>query len=289
MIVTAVRAYRVRVRPTDPIRTGRGPVPERADLLVELVTDDGRSGWGNGSDSETGIAALAGAAPHVLGVDLHLTDPRSLWPALSEALPIGPLSAVDTALWDLRGQALGQSVASLLGAESGHVYPQVRAYATGLFRRRALDHRRARPRASTRSRGLRGRRLHRHEAENGVRPGCRHAPYRRDPARHRPGDSPLRGQQRRLHAAAIHCPRRGNRRLRRRLDGRTHRATRLGRLPSGPHRAPGHSPRPSPSLAASSSAQRATSPPAATPQRGTLSSPTWFRPAASPACGAWAS
>ena len=59
MIVTAVRAYRVRVQPTDPIRTGRGPVPARADLLVELVTDDGHSGWGNGSDSETGIAALA--------------------------------------------------------------------------------------------------------------------------------------------------------------------------------------------------------------------------------------
>ena len=135
MIVTAVRAYRVRVRPTDPIRTGRGPVPERADLLIELVTDDGRSGWGNGSDSDTGIAALAGAAPHVLGVDLHRTDPRALWTALSKALPIGPLSAVDTALWDLRGQALGQSVASLLGAESGHVRPQVRAYATGLFRR----------------------------------------------------------------------------------------------------------------------------------------------------------
>ena len=135
MIVTAVRAYRVRVRPTDPIRTGRGPVPARADLLVELVTDDGRSGWGNGSDSETGIAALATAAPHVLGVDPSHIDPRVLWTALREALPIGPLSAVDTALWDLRGQAFDRSVASLLGAESGHVRPQVRAYATGLFRR----------------------------------------------------------------------------------------------------------------------------------------------------------
>ena len=30
---------------------------------------------------------------------------------------------------------MDQSVASLLGAESGHVRPQVRAYATGLFRR----------------------------------------------------------------------------------------------------------------------------------------------------------
>ncbi|MDE2992350.1 MAG: hypothetical protein OXU67_00550 [Chloroflexota bacterium] len=135
MIVTAMRAYRVRVQPTDPIRTGRGPVPARADLLVELVTDDGRSGWGNGSDSESGIAALAGAAPHILGVDPSRIDPRVLWTTLREALPIGPLSAVDTALWDLRGQALGQSVAGLLGAESGHVRPQVRAYATGLFRR----------------------------------------------------------------------------------------------------------------------------------------------------------
>ena len=115
MIVTAVRAYRVRVQPTDPIRTGRGPVPARADLLVELVTDDGRSGWGNGSDSESGIAALAGAAPHVLGLDPSRIDPRVLWTTLRKALPIGPLSAVDTALWDLRGQALGQSVAGLLG------------------------------------------------------------------------------------------------------------------------------------------------------------------------------
>ena len=147
MIVTAVRAYRVRVQPTDPIRTGRGPVPARADLLVELVTDDDRSGWGNGSDSESGIAALAGAAPHVLGLDPSRIDPRVLWTTLREALPIGPLSAVDTALWDLRGQALGQSVASLLGAESGHVRPQVRAYATGLFRRERWTDRRARPRA----------------------------------------------------------------------------------------------------------------------------------------------
>ncbi len=134
MIVTAVRAYRLQVRLTDPLRTGRGPLHQRDDLLVELVTDDGHSGWGNGSDSAPGIAALAGAASQVLGVDLHRTDPRALWSALRETLPIGPLSAVDTALWDLRGQALGQSVAGLLGTESGHVRPQVRAYATGLFR-----------------------------------------------------------------------------------------------------------------------------------------------------------
>ena len=135
MIVNAVRAYRVQVQLTDPLRTGRGPLRQRDDLLVELVTDDGHSGWGNGSDSDTSLAALASAAPHVLGVDLHRTDPRARWAALSKALPIGPLSAVDTALWDLRGQALGQSVASLLGTESGHVRPQIRAYATGLFRR----------------------------------------------------------------------------------------------------------------------------------------------------------
>ena len=78
MIVNAVRAYRVQVQLTDPLRTGRGPLRQRDDLLVELVTDDGHSGWGNGSDSDTSLAALASAAPHVLGVDLHRTDPRAL-------------------------------------------------------------------------------------------------------------------------------------------------------------------------------------------------------------------
>ena len=290
MIVTAVRAYRVRVRPTDPIRTGRGPVPERADLLVELVTDDGRSGWGNGSDSETGIAALAGDAPHVLGVDLHRTDPRSLWPTLSETLPIGPLSAVDTALWDLRGQALGQSVASLLGAESGHVRP-----AGSRLRHRPLPPQSAGPPAEhARELVL--------EAEGYAAAGYTTMKLKTGfgldaDTRHTAAIRHAIGPEIALYVdsnaaytpAAVHRPRRGNHRLRCRLDGRAHWANSIG--PAIIRSAPrsGGSPRRSPSLAGSSSAQRATSPLAATPRRGTWSSPTLFRPAVSPACGAWVS
>ena len=234
MLVTAMRAYRVRVQPTDPIRTGRGPVSARADLLVELVTDDGRSGWGNGSDSESSIAALAGAAPHVLGLDPSRIDPRVLWATLREALPIGPLSAVDTALWDLRGQALGQSVAALLGAESGHVRPQVRAYATGLFRReRWTDAEHARELVlEAEGYAAAGYTAMKLKTGFGLAADTRHTAA----IRHAIGpDIALYVDSNAAYSpAAVHCIRRSNRRLRRWLDGRTHPPTRLGRLSSGP-------------------------------------------------------
>ncbi|MAG35755.1 MAG: hypothetical protein CL878_05860 [Dehalococcoidia bacterium] len=134
MKVNTVRAYCVRAPVTYPFRSARGLLRERADLLVELVADNGHSGWGNGGDLDTGTEALAAAAPLILGADLMQTDPVHLWDRLSGALPIGELSAVDTALWDLRGQALGQSVAGLLATGGGSARRQVRAYATGLFR-----------------------------------------------------------------------------------------------------------------------------------------------------------
>ena len=55
MIVTRCAPTASECGPPIPYEPGRGPVPERADLLVELVTDDGHSGWGNGSDTDTGI------------------------------------------------------------------------------------------------------------------------------------------------------------------------------------------------------------------------------------------
>src|SRR5213076_1329026 len=46
------------------------------------------------------------------------------------------ISAIDIALWDLKGKALGQPVFRLLG---GPFRSQVRAYATGLYRHRVAD------------------------------------------------------------------------------------------------------------------------------------------------------
>ena len=135
MIVTHIWAYPTRAAVSRPFRSARGWVRERADLLVELVTDSGHSGWGDGGDLGSGPATLATAAPKLLGCDLAGTDPCQLWDDLATTLPLAELSAVDTALWDLRGQALGQPITRLLAAESGYERPRVRAYATGLFYR----------------------------------------------------------------------------------------------------------------------------------------------------------
>jgi D-galactarolactone cycloisomerase len=50
--------------------------------------------------------------------------------AYHSTIPAGVVSGVDVALWDLKGKALGESVASLLG---GRRRDAVRAYATGHF------------------------------------------------------------------------------------------------------------------------------------------------------------
>jgi D-galactarolactone cycloisomerase len=56
-----------------------------------------------------------------------------------KGLPIEALSAVDIALWDIRGKVLQQPVHVLMG---GPLRTEVQAYATGLYRREDPDHER---------------------------------------------------------------------------------------------------------------------------------------------------
>ena len=111
-------------------------------LLVELTTDDGLVGWGE---------ALAPVAPEVPAavVDRLLTpfllgaDPRRvrpLWTELSGLMrerghlvghQADALAAVDIALWDLAGKALGVPVATLLG---GAYRTEIPTYVSGLPR-----------------------------------------------------------------------------------------------------------------------------------------------------------
>lgn len=111
----------------------------RHTLLVEIVSDEGLTGFGEAygppGPSRTIVEELY--APHLRGRDplAHAV----LWEELYNAFrdygrkgwPVAALSAVDIALWDLRGRALGQPVARLLG---GPFRTTLRAYATGLYR-----------------------------------------------------------------------------------------------------------------------------------------------------------
>lgn len=117
---------------------------ERASLLVRVTTEEGLDGWGEGGVSMP-VEHVASCvqdqfAPRLLGRDPRATGP--LWEELYAwsrdwgrgATPIDALSALDIALWDLRGKDAGQPVHALLG---GAFRDRIRRYATGLYYRGA--------------------------------------------------------------------------------------------------------------------------------------------------------
>ena len=119
----------------------------RQSLIVEIATDDGLSGFGEAygppAVSRTIVDELY--APRLVGRDPLASAP--VWEDLYNTFrdygrtgwPIAAMSAVDIALWDLKGKALGQPIATLLG---GAFRTEIRAYATGLYRKREDNRRR---------------------------------------------------------------------------------------------------------------------------------------------------
>lgn len=94
--------------------------------LVRMRDDDGRTGWGEAvtmwPEASRATAALVdGLAPLVCGRDPVHTD--AIWRALrahawwygGAGIASFALSAIDIALWDLKGQVLGRSLIDLLG------------------------------------------------------------------------------------------------------------------------------------------------------------------------------
>lgn len=111
--------------------------------MVEVRTDEGISGWGETWHSPAAAWTLVetALAPALFGQDPF--EFQRLWEAMRAQLGYerqGPglmaLSALDIALWDLRGRALGQPIARLLG---GPVRARVPAYADGPYLRPGRD------------------------------------------------------------------------------------------------------------------------------------------------------
>jgi L-rhamnonate dehydratase len=130
------------------LRIGR--VEERADgtqevLVVRVTTDDGLVGHGEAVSNATVARAIIEAprsAPfrHGLAVALIGRDPlepTARWADMYEAsrwygrrgAAIHAMAAIDTALWDITGQAAGQSCSVIWGQRRS----RIRAYASRLF------------------------------------------------------------------------------------------------------------------------------------------------------------
>ena len=109
----------------------------RTVCLVRVTTDDGRHGWGEGyGPADVVRAGVEFFAPHITGGDPLLTG--ALWQRMHargldfarRGVLLAALSAIDVALWDLKGKILGVPVHVLLG---GKRRDEVNVYATGLY------------------------------------------------------------------------------------------------------------------------------------------------------------
>jgi len=105
------------------------PVNHRGDWIFVAVTDaEGRVGYGEASHSGDDAATMALLREAVAArlVRQPWNDPAASWAILDAAAPAGTprrmaataASAVEQALWDLRAQAAGVTLATLLGASA---------------------------------------------------------------------------------------------------------------------------------------------------------------------------
>jgi galactonate dehydratase len=124
MRVTNVRAYHVPAGGVRPV-------------IVEVQTDEGITGWGEaavayGLGARAAVGMVADLAHRVIGADPryprhvyhHLYD-NAFWTKGGGAIAFAAISAVDQALWDIKGKAAGMPIYEFFGgafAESAQVY-----------------------------------------------------------------------------------------------------------------------------------------------------------------------
>jgi D-galactarolactone cycloisomerase len=143
MKIVDVRVHPLRTPLEVPFAFSQGWVRQRSATIVEVITDEGITGWGEafaqGLEPPQIAAAVIDAAlkPLVLGADPLATE--VLWHRMYHATRdygrkgsvTAAISAVDIALWDIAGKAHGVPVHRLLG---GAFRDRVQAYATGFYR-----------------------------------------------------------------------------------------------------------------------------------------------------------
>ena len=107
-------------------------VRSRPATLVEIRTDNGLTGWGEGE----GFPSGADIAEHVIGRDPF--DYESIFDLLShQGRSVNTACGIEIALWDLMGKSLDKPVHQLLGEARRD---RVVAYASGFFKLKDVDH-----------------------------------------------------------------------------------------------------------------------------------------------------
>ncbi|SMP41374.1 D-galactarolactone cycloisomerase [Neorhodopirellula lusitana] len=136
--IKCIRTHHLRDHLDVPFGFSQWYYDTRNTLWVEIVAEDGTTGWGECyGPSEVYQAAITSFyAPRLLGENALQTDViwHRMWRASLDfargGVMMGAMSGIDMALWDLRGKMLGQSVSELMG---GRYVDEVPCYATGMY------------------------------------------------------------------------------------------------------------------------------------------------------------
>jgi D-galactarolactone cycloisomerase len=112
----------------------------RTCLICKIDTDDGLTGWGEAFGPAQIHKTIIDRyyAPFLINKDPF--DSQVIWENLynmfrdngQKGVTIEALSAVDIALWDLKGKSIGRPVYQMMG---GSVRDKIEPYATGMYRR----------------------------------------------------------------------------------------------------------------------------------------------------------
>jgi D-galactarolactone cycloisomerase len=143
MKIAAVRTHVLEAPLSEPFGWSFSSTTVRASCVVEIVSEDGLTGWGECyGPARINAAVIAALAPRLVGRDPRATD--VIWMDLynhfrdygQKGVVLSAISGIDIALWDLKGRHYGAPVHLLLG---GANRTAVDAYATGTYRRTSGD------------------------------------------------------------------------------------------------------------------------------------------------------
>ncbi len=144
MKIREIRIHRLEAELGERFGWSLAVTDRRHALVVEVVTDEGITGFGECYGPPAANAAVVALyAEMLIGRDPLAGE--AIWQELynvlrdhgQRGLAIQALSGIDIALWDIRGKAAGQPIHALMG---GPIRRRVRAYATGLYERERPDH-----------------------------------------------------------------------------------------------------------------------------------------------------
>jgi len=137
MKIERIETYVIEQELDTPFYFSQFKFHARQICIVKVVAEDGSYGWGEGYGPATVVkAGIDFLAPLALGEDPLQVE--AIWNKMRlraldyarRGVLVAAISAIDIAIWDLRGKLLGQPVSALLG---GRRRERVRVYATGMY------------------------------------------------------------------------------------------------------------------------------------------------------------